>query len=89
MNNKKFQNALYDLRACMYDVDEHINAEAEHKVSDEEINAFRQMVYEMQDFLVNGICVLDDDKQIDLGQLEFVCDAMSREYSETFDGDEW
>ena len=44
MSYCRFEGTLAELRACMSEVYDHVNEEAEYEVSDREINYFRQMV---------------------------------------------
>lgn len=88
MSYCRYRNTLNDLRDCINEAMLHIRGEAEYKVSPEEITAFRQMVYNMHEFLAYEVGCIDEDGNLDEDALEKACEAMSREYSETFDEDD-
>ncbi len=87
MSYCRYRNTLNDLRDCINDVTEHIREEAEYKVSSEEINAFRQMVYDFHELMAYEIGCIDDDGNLDEDALEKACEAMSKEYSEEVETD--
>ena len=79
MSYCRFEGTHQELRACLADVDDHLMEDAEYKVSDGEINHFRQMVtdffYWMQDN-----CLITADGELDDTALEGVCESMSKSY---------
>lgn len=82
MSYCRYRNTLNDLRDCIYNATAHIREEAGYKVSTEEISAFRQMVYDMHEFLAYEVGCIDEDGNFDDDALEKACEAMSRDYSE-------
>jgi ribosomal protein S15P/S13E len=56
---------------------EHINGEAEDKVSAREIECFKDIIRDVVDFL-NDNCLLDEDGMIDREGLDDVCQAMAK-----------
>lgn len=89
MSYCRFEGTLHEFIACKNDVMEHLQGEAEYKVSDEEIRNFRHLVDRMVEFLVYDTCLINEDGELDEDQLDLVCEAMSREYSEDMDESEW
>lgn len=77
MSYCRFEGTSAELRACLSDVDEHVNGEAEYEVSDREINQFRNMVEYFVGWL-NDQCLLDEDGDLNYDELEQVCEAMKR-----------
>lgn len=75
MSYCRFEGTKQELNACIYEVMEHINGEAEYEVSEDEIRCFRMMVYNMIDFL-QGAELLNEDGELDAQKLEEVCEAM-------------
>jgi soluble cytochrome b562 len=81
MSYCRFEGTRNELRACLSDVEEHVNEEAEYEVSDSEINHFRNMVEEFVGWL-NDMALLDEDGEIDRDALEQVCKAMAKSYGQ-------
>lgn len=79
MSYCRFEGTLHELRACMADVEEHVNEIAEYSVSDGEIRQFKQMVIEFTDFL-HDMGVLNDEGYLERDTLNEVCDAMAKSY---------
>ena len=77
MSYCRFEGTSAEHRACLSDVDEHVNGEAEYEVSDREINQFRNMVEYFVGWL-NDQCLLDEDGDLNYDELEQVCEAMKR-----------
>ena len=77
MSYCRFEGTLHEMRACMSEVEDHVNEAAEYEVSYSEICNFRNIVYEFRDFL-HDMCILDDNGNIDDGELENVCEAMAK-----------
>lgn len=81
MSYCRFEGTRQELRACLSDVEEHVNEEAEYEVSDSEINHFRFMVEDFVGWL-NDMALLDEDGEIDQDALEQVCKAMAKSYGQ-------
>ena len=81
MSYCRFEGTRHELRACLSDVEEHVNEEAEYEVSDSEINHFRFMVEDFVGWL-NDMALLDEDGEIDQDALEQVCKAMAKSYGQ-------
>ena len=79
MSYCRYEGTYSELRACLNDVEEHINEEAEFEVSDHEIQHFRNMVEYFHDFLCN-MELLDEDGNLDDDALDAVCEAMAKSY---------
>ena len=77
MSYCRFEGTDAELRACLNDVDKHVNGEAEYAVSDSEIHHFRRMV----DNFAAWICdmnLLDEDGCLDEDVLDEICEAMKK-----------
>lgn len=83
MSYCRFEGTLHELRACMADVDEHVNEEAEYEVSDREIKCFKDMIYEVVGWL-NDQCLLDEYGEVDDLMLDTICEAMRKGYGEEY-----
>ncbi len=81
MSYCRYEGTYSELRACLNDVEEHVNKEAEYEVSDHEIQHFRNMVEYFHDFLCN-MELLDEDGNLDDDALDAVCEAMAKSYEE-------
>ena len=81
MSYCRYEGTYSELRACLNDVEEHVNEEAEYEVSDHEIQHFRNMVEYFHDFLCN-MELLDEDGNLDMDALDTVCEAMAKSYEE-------
>jgi hypothetical protein len=81
MSYCRFEGTRHELRACLSDVEDHVNEEAEYEVSDSEINHFRIMVEAFVGWL-NDMALLDEDGKIDRDALEQVCKAMAKSYGQ-------
>lgn len=81
MSYCRFEGTYHELRACLSDVEEHVNEEAEYKVSEREIQEFRNMVEYFHDFLCEQE-LLDEDGNLDWDAIENVCEAMGKSYSQ-------
>lgn len=81
MSYCRFEGTFYELRNCLSDVEEHVNEEAEYEVSSREIQEFRNMVEYFHDFLCN-MELLDENGDLDMDELDNVCEAMARSYGE-------
>ena len=79
MSYCRFEGTYQELRACLGDVEEHVNEEAEYEVSDREIQHFRNLVELFHDFLCN-MELLDEDGDLDMDALDSVCEAMAKRY---------
>lgn len=76
MSYCRYEGTLDELRACLYDVMDHIAHDAEYPVSDRQIQKFREMVYEFHGFMEdNGL--LDMDGDLDESALESICEDMA------------
>ena len=81
MSYCRYEGTYAELRACLNDVTEHVNEEAEYEVSDREIGKFRDMVELFHEFLCD-MELLDEDGNLDNEALDSVCEAMARSYKE-------
>lgn len=81
MSYCRYEGTNQELNACLNDVGEHINQEAEYAVSDREILNFKFMVRTFVDFL-NDNCLLTEDNELDEDSLEAICVYMSRKNTE-------
>lgn len=81
MSYCRFEGTHQELRACLCDVEEHVNEEAQYEVSDREINQFRNMVEYFVGWL-NDMALLDEDGDIDQDALDQVCEALAKKYEE-------
>lgn len=81
MSYCRFEGTHQELKACLSDVEEHVNEEAEYEVSDREINHFRSMVEDFVGWL-NDMALLDEDGDIDRDALDQVCEAMAKRYEQ-------
>ena len=86
MSYCRFEGTSGALRACLNDVDEHVNGEAEYEVSDREIRHFRNMVEFFVGWL-NDQALLDEDGCLDYDELDQICEAMAKK-CEVEDDDE-
>lgn len=77
MSYCRFEGTRHELRACLSDVEDHVNGEAEYKVRENEIGHFEQMVREFVDWL-NDMALLDEYGDLDEHALEEVLDAMTQ-----------
>lgn len=77
MSYCKFEGTRQELAVCLGDVMEHLNDEAEYKVSDREIANFRQMVKDFYEFMVDAE-LLTEEGELDEDMLERICDVMER-----------
>ena len=81
MSYCRYEGTYSELRACLNDVEEHVNEDAEYEVSDHEIQHFRNMVEYFHDFLCN-MELLDEDGNLDDDALDAVCEAMAKSYEQ-------
>ena len=81
MSYCRFEGTRQELRACLADVEEHVNGEAEYKVRENEIGHFEQMVREFVDWL-NDMALLDEDGELNEREFEQVLDAMAKDGGE-------
>lgn len=81
MSYCRFEGTKSELRACLNDVQEHIDGEAEYSISDREIGCFKAIIMDVVDFL-NDNCLIDEDGMIDRKGLDDVCQAMAKGYTE-------
>ena len=65
-----------ELRACLSDVEDHVNREAEYRVSPEEIQKFRSMVELFHGWLCD-MALIDEYGDLDEQALEAVCRQMA------------
>ena len=76
MSYCRFEGTRQELRACLTDVEEHVNGEAEYPVSQNEIRHFENMVREFVDWL-HDAALLDDEGYLDEDALDNALDAMA------------
>ena len=77
MSYCRYEGTLNELRACLADAQEHIDGEAEHSVSINEIGQFEQLVRDFVDFLTDND-LLDEDGYLDDDKLGEISKAMRR-----------
>ena len=77
MSYCRFEGTLAELRACMGEVYDHFNEEAEYEVSSREIDCFRQMVEEFNTFMVD-LGLVDSYGDIDNAALGQLCEKMAQ-----------
>lgn len=77
MSYCRFEGTRAELRACLNEAQEHINGEADDKVSASEIECFKDIIRDVVDFL-NDNCLIDEDGMIDREGLDDVCQAMAK-----------
>jgi len=77
MSYCRYEGTLSELRACLDDVQEHIDGAAEYEVSYQEIRNFAQMVKEFVQFAQDNE-LIDCYGDLDNDRLEEICDAMGR-----------
>ena len=77
MSYCRFEGTRQELRACLNDVEEHVNGDAEYEVSENEIGHFEHMVREFVDWL-NDMALLDDEGNLDDDALNEVLDSMKK-----------
>ena len=77
MSYCRFEGTRAELNTCLSVVEEHVNGEAEYRVSENEVNHFQQMV---QDFVgwLHDMALLDDEGYLDEDALNEVCDDMMK-----------
>ena len=76
MSYCRFEGTAQELHACMGDVEDHVNQEAEYAVSDHEIRHFRNMVIDFAGWLYD-MGLLNADGEIDEEELDRVCESMA------------
>ena len=79
MSYCRFEGTLHELRACMAEVGEHVNEDAEYEVSDNEIRQFRMMVDEIVTFLQDNL-LIDEHGELDEEELDNVCEKMAQSF---------
>lgn len=79
MSYCRFEGTHHELRACLSDVDDHLMEDAEYKVSDGEINHFRQMVTDFF-YWMHDNCLITEYGKLDVTALEGVCESMGKAY---------
>jgi len=84
MSYCRFEGTYAELRACLADVEEHVNEEAEYEVSHREIENFCNMVEFFHEFLCKQE-LLDENGDLDMDQLHCIADAMAKSYDEEED----
>lgn len=81
MSYCRFEGTRRELAACLNEVTDHVNEEAEYEVSDPEIRHFKNMIVNFVDFL-HDMCLLDDEGYLDREELDKVCQVMAKSYRE-------
>lgn len=77
MSYCRFEGTRSEIQACLYDVEEHINEEAEEPVSDNEIRYFRSMVEDFY-YWMNDIGLINEFGELNEEELDRICDKMAR-----------
>jgi len=83
MSYCRFEGTRYELNACIGDVEEHINEEAEYPVSESEIEHFKKMLHDFYEFIYETE-ILTDDGELDEEMIEAICQKM-REGCNSYD----
>lgn len=81
MSYCRFEGTRMELNRCMNEVQDHINESAEYEVSKNEIEQFKQMVYEFVGFLYDN-AILDTYGEINEETLDEVCESMAKSFAE-------
>ena len=84
MSYCRFEGTRHELGACIGEVYDHINEEAEYEISDNEIRNFRQMVNSFLE-LLNDAGILTEYAEINEEALDQVCEKMAQ----SFGGEEY
>lgn len=79
MSYCRFEGTRRELEACLQEVEEHVNEEAEYEVSDHEIAHFKKMIVDFVGWL-NDMCLLDGE--LDHDELDRVCESMAKCYND-------
>ena len=66
-----------ELRACLRDVEDHVNGDARDRVSKREIDKFRTMVQEFYRWL-NDMALVNEYGELEEDALEDVCEDMAK-----------
>lgn len=77
MSYCRHEGTHYELRCCLGDVQEHIDGEAEYRVSENEIGHFEEMVRDFYEFLCEND-ILDNFGELDEDNLNRVLDSMTK-----------
>lgn len=83
MSYCRFEGTRHELNACMANVLEHINEEAEYSVSHGEIEHFKEMTKAFVDFLLDTEIL--EEAYINEEALKSVCEKMAQSFSEVDD----
>lgn len=81
MSYCRFEGTRHELGACIQEVYDHINEQAEYEVSDNEIDNFRKMVHSFVELLQDAE-ILDEDGEINEEKLDQVCTLMGQRFGE-------
>ena len=81
MSYCRFEGTRHELDACIGEVYDHYNEEAEYEVSENEIENFRRMVHNFVE-LLNDTGILDEDGEINNDALDGVCETMRHRYTD-------
>lgn len=84
MSYCRFEGTRSELAACLGEVEDHINEDAEYAISDQEIEHFRRMVKMFVEFL-QELEILDEEGELDKEVLDIVCKSMAQGYEK----EEW
>jgi hypothetical protein len=81
MSYCRFEGTRQEMDSCINEVIDHINGDADYKVSDREIEEFRKMLRNFVEFLQDTE-ILDANGDIDGDVLDEVCKDMSYGHEE-------
>lgn len=84
MSYCRFEGIYSELRACLNDVEEHVNEYAEYAVSEHEIQHFRNMVELFHGFMCD-MSLLDENGNLNWDAIDSVCETMKKSYGEEED----
>lgn len=79
MSYCRYAGTTHELSACIDDVEEHINKEAEYKVSDDEIEYFAALVRLFHGFMVDNN-LIDPDCELNEHELADIMECMKHSY---------
>lgn len=88
MSYCRYEGTYHELRACIDDVEEHINKEAEYEVSDHEIEHFESMVRLFHSFMIDNN-LIDCDCELNEHELADIMETMKHRYDSEYEEDDF
>lgn len=80
MSYCRFEGTRAELDACLSAVDDHVYEEAEYEVSQNEIDQFREMIWNFVGWMQDQ-SLLTEDGDVDSEVLDSICAKMAQGYS--------